>query len=421
METKFGQLFTEAELAEIRKQFAYVDRDRNEDARLFFDNAGGSLRLTAAEKAFYDADLMPDASEHSNRLALELAELENRARADIRMIFNCRDGEVATGYTASQLMMYIVRLLSEHAEGTNCVTTILEHPSSFDAMTMYAEKHGRELRVARANPATGGVDVEKILTLVDKNTAILSVMAASNISGHIMDIATIAKEARHINPDMYIISDAVQHAPHGVLNPEEIGVDAMNIAPYKFFGCRGFGLMYLSARIKEYPHHKLIGRAADDWEIGSPATGQFASVSAVVDYVCGLGGASTDRRSSFVAGMERIAAHERALLELMLEGTGEAPGLRHIKGITVKMDDPDLVQRDLIVGAEFDRMDVKTAAKELEKRGIVAFERSAESSYSNRMVREFDSEGVVRLSPLHVNTPAEITQFLRVAAEVAAL
>jgi|GEM_PF-4684371 hypothetical protein len=66
-------------------------------------------------------------------------------------------------------------------------------------------------------------------------------------------------------------------------------------------------------------------------------------------------------------------------------------------------------------------MDVKTAAKELEKRGIVAFERSAESSYSNRMVREFDSEGVVRLSPLHVNTPAEITQFLRVAAEVAAL
>ena len=72
--------------------------------------------------------------------------------------------------------------------------------------------------------------------------------------------------------EMYIISDAVQHAPHGVLNPEEIGVDAMNIAPYKFFGCRGFGLMYLSARIKEYPHHKLIGRAADDWEIGSPAT-----------------------------------------------------------------------------------------------------------------------------------------------------
>ena len=123
----------------------------------------------------------------------------------------------------------------------------------------------------------------------------------------------------------------------------------------------------------------------------------------------------------FVAGMERIAAHERALLELMLEGTGEAPGLRHIKGITVKMDDPDLTQRDLIVGAEFDRMDVKTAAKELEKRGVVAFERSAESSYSNRMVREFDSEGVVRLSPLHVNTPAEITQFLRVAAEVAAL
>ena len=421
MKTTYGTLFADAELVEIRKQFAYVERDRNDTPRLFFDNAGGSLRLLAAEKAFYETDLMPDASEHSNSLALELAELEDRARADIRMLFNCRDGVIVPGYTASQLMMYIARLLGEHSEGTNWVTSILEHPSSFDAMTMYTEKHGRELRVARANPMTGGIDAETVLALVDKNTAVLSIMAASNISGHIMDIETMAREARRINPNIYIISDAVQHAPHGVLDPEAIGVDAMNIAPYKFFGCRGFGLMYLSARMKDFPHHKLIGRAMNDWAIGSPATGQFAAVSAVIDYVCGLGQVHGGRRDRFVSGMQRIAAHERALLELMLEGTDEAPGLRHIKGITVKMDDPDLSQRDLIIGAEFDRMDVKQAAVELEKRGIVAYERSAESIYSSRMLGEFDSKGVVRISPLHVNSPAEITQFLRVAAEVAAL
>ena len=421
MKTRYGTLFSEAELAELRKKFAYVDRDPSGTPRLFFDNAGGSLRLLAAEKAFYETDLMPDASEHSNRLALALAEREEYAREDIRTIFDCRSGAIATGYTASQLMMDAVRILSEHGSGTNCVTSILEHPSSFDAMTMYAEKYKRELRVARANAKTGGVDAETVLALVDKDTAILSIMAASNISGHIMDLATIAREARRINPDIYIISDAVQHAPHGVLNPEEVGVDVMNIAPYKFFGCRGFGLMYLSARIKELPHHKLLGRAADDWEIGSPATAQFAAVSAVVDYVCGLAQMDGTRRARFVAGMERIAEHERALLELMLEGTGEAVGLRHIKGITVKMDDPDLTQRDLIIGIEFDNMDVKKATVELEKRNVIAFERAADSIYSSRMVREFDSNGVVRFSPLHVNTPAEITQFLHVAEEVAAL
>lgn len=421
MKKRYGILFSEEELAELRQQFAYVARDRNDKPRLFFDNAGGSLRLLAAEKAFYETDLTPDASEHSNRLALDLAERENRAREDIRTIFNCRDGAIATGYTASQLMMEAVRVLSEYSSGTNCVTSILEHPSSFDAMTIYAEKHGRELRVARANPQTGGIDTDTVLSLVDKNTAILSIMTASNISGHIMDLQTIACEARRINPDIYIISDAVQHAPHGVLNPETIGIDAMNIAPYKFFGCRGFGLMYLSARAKSLPHHKLLGRAADDWEIGSPATGQFAAVSAVVDYVCSLGKKGGSRRDLFVSGMERIAEHERALLDLMLEGPDAADGLRHMQGITVKMDDPDLMQRDLIIGIEFDNMDVKRATVELEKRNVVAFERAADSIYSGRMLREFDSEGVIRFSPLHVNSPEEITQFLRVVAEVAAL
>lgn len=108
-----------------------------------------------------------------------------------------------------------------------CVTTILEHPSAFDAMTYYSKKHGCELRVAGASTVTGGVDVETIISLIDTNTAILCCMAASNISGHIYDIEKIFEGAREINPDIYIVCDAVQHAPHGVLDPEMLGIDAM--------------------------------------------------------------------------------------------------------------------------------------------------------------------------------------------------
>ena len=72
------RMFTEEELAEIRAQFYYVDEDYYGRKRLFFDNAGGSLRLKKAEEAFHRIDSMPDASEHSNSLALELAALEDR-------------------------------------------------------------------------------------------------------------------------------------------------------------------------------------------------------------------------------------------------------------------------------------------------------------------------------------------------------
>ena len=85
------------------------------------------------------------------------------------------------------------------------------------------------------------------------------------------------------------------------------------------------------------------------------------------------------------------------------------------------MDDPDLNKRDLIIGIEFANMDAVKAREELEKRGVVAFERMGNSIYSARMLEQFNSPGVVRMSPLHVNTPEEITFFLNVCAEVAAL
>ena len=426
MSTYTDRMFTEEELAEIRAQFYYVDEDYYGRKRLFFDNAGGSLRLKKAEEAFHKIDSMPDASEHSNSLALELAALEDRGREDIKhVIFNAKNGTIYPTYTASQIAMEMVRVILENTTGTNVVTTMLEHPSVFDAARMYSEKHGMELRVAGVNKETGGVDAETILGLIDKDTALLCCMAASNISGYIYEMEKICKKAREINPDIYIYIDAVQHAPHGILDPEKWGADVTSFAPYKFFGVRGFGIAWLSDRVSTFAHHRLLGKAEDDWEIGSPATAQFAVITEIINYVADLGKKAfpgeTDRRKLFEAGMQRIADHERGLLEMMLEGTGDVPGLRHIPGVIVQMDGKDLMTRDLILGIEFEHLTCQQAVAEYEKRGVITFERALTSMYSKRMVEAFDSKGMVRLSPLHVNTPAEIRQFLQVTKELAAL
>lgn len=417
-------MFSAEELQELRSKFKYVDCDIEGNHRLFFDNAGGSLRLIAAEEEFKRVSEMPDASEHSNKLALYLLALEDQAREDIKeVVFNAKSGSIYPAYTASQIVMDVTRVIADNAKGTNYVTTILEHPSAFDAMVYNAEKHGCELRVAQANKETGAVDAEAILSLIDENTAILSCMAASNISGCIYDIETVFKKAREINPDIYIICDAVQHAPHGALDPEKVGADAMHFAPYKFFGIRGFGLGYLSDRVNTFDHYRLLGKPAGDWEIGSPATAQFVSFSQVVNYVIEIGKkknpAETNRRKLFEMGMERIAEHERGLLHIMLEGTENATGLRHMKGVHVPMDGKDLTKRDLIMSLAFDNMTCEDAVAEYDKRGIVTFERAATSIYSKRMLDAFDETGVVRLSPLHVNSVEDIEEFLRITEEMA--
>ena len=66
-------------------------------------------------------------------------------------------------------------------------------------------------------------------------------------------------------------------------------------------------------------------------------------------------------------------------------------------------------------------MNATQGRAELEKRHMITFERIASSIYSSRMLKQFNSSGVVRISPLHVNSVAEMEEFLRAAQEVAVL
>ncbi|MFW2272566.1 MULTISPECIES: aminotransferase class V-fold PLP-dependent enzyme [Burkholderia cepacia complex] len=417
MSSPRGALFPDALMQQIKSRFHHVDRDVDGRERLFFDNAGGSFRLKAAVDAYARVDALPDCPERIHARALDLQAIQSRGEDDVRTILNAQGGTVYASLTASGAMFDMVRAIMENVPGTNAVTTVLEHPSSYDAMTVYAERTGKTLRIAPSNPATGGVDVDAIVALVDADTALLSVMAASNISGAKFDIETIVARAREKKPDLFIVVDAVQHAPHGVIDLQRTPVDGINFAPYKFFGCRGSGMSWLSERAAALPHHRLAAKENGVWELGSPAPAQFAVVSSIVDYVAWIGRYFTDsddRRTLFVEGMHRIELHERALLAALLDG------LRAIDGVDVYWDHDDLTQRDLIVGIGFAHLEPTQAVREYEKHGVIVYERVASSLYSGRMLKSFGLAGAVRISPLHCHAPDDIARFLAITEALAA-
>jgi selenocysteine lyase/cysteine desulfurase len=410
-----GLLFSADLQSRIKERFHYVDRDPTGRERLFFENAGGSLRLKAAVEAFARVDAMPDCPERIHDMAVRLQQIQAAGTADVRTVLNAKGAAVYASLTASGAMFDMVRAIAENVPGDNMVTTTLEHPSSFDAMGRYAQRMGKELRVARSNPQTGGIDVEEVLRLVDGRTCVLSVIYASNISGAKIDVEQIVRRAREIKRDLYVVVDAVQHAPHGLIDLQKVPVDAINIAPYKFFGCRGSGFSWLSDRAALLPHDKLMGKKPDFWDLGSSAPWQFAVMTEIVDYVCWIGSHFTDdveRRALFACGIERIELHERALLARLLDGTPEIAGLRQLEGVSVLLDHPDLSPRDLILAITLDRLDPTQAVREYEKRGVIVYERVASSIYSKRMLESFGIEGAIRVSPLHCHAPEDIDRFL---------
>lgn len=419
-----GELFSNELLKEIKERFYYVDTDPNIGERLFFGNAGGSFRLKKAVEQFNKIDAIPDYPGPIHKMASYLQKVLEDGINDVRTIFNAKGGSVFTSQTTSQAMFDIVRAIAENISGTNMVTSILEHPSAYDSIEYYAKKLDKELRVAKSNPVTGGVDVDEIIKLIDKDTCLLSVMYASNISGAIYDIENIIKKARKIKPDLYIIVDAVQHAPHALIDLQKTPVDAISFAPYKFFGCRGLGIAWLSERVAELPHHKLISKEANVWELGSPAPSQFAVVTEIVNYVCWIGSKfidSSDRRELFASGMTKIALQERALMARILSGTNEITGLRHMKGVKVFFDYEDLTKRDFIIAIGFDNIGYTQAVREYEKRGVIVYDRLISSPYSERMLKSFNLDGAIRVAPLHCNSTADIDKFLKVTKEISQL
>ncbi|KGR77130.1 aminotransferase class V-fold PLP-dependent enzyme [Ureibacillus manganicus] len=417
-----GVLFDSQLQNEIKDKFYQVDQDHLGRKRLFFENSGGSLRLKSAVEAKERFEKIPDCPDRNNETSKLLQKVKEEGIRDIiQIIFGAKSGALVTELTASQVMFQITQAIVENVPGTNVVTTSIEHPSAYDSAKYYADKTGKEFRVAMANPKTGGVDTEEIIKLIDENTCLLSVISASNISGNVLNIEEIVTEARKIKPDLYIISDAVQHVPHGVIDVDKLQLDGVNFAPYKGFGVRGCGYGYISDRVAKLPHHKLLAKPENEWELGSFPASNFAAISAVVDYVCWIGEQfidSDDRRTLYVEGMNRIHLHERALLHHLLEGTKDIPGLRYINGVNVLLDSENLQDRDLISAISIDGIGFTHAVEQYYKRGVTVFERVNTSIYSKRIVESLGLVGAIRVSPLHCHDTKDIDEFLKITSQL---
>lgn len=407
----------------LRAKFAYLDQDMDGSQRLFFDNSGGSLRLTEAIMAKSAIDLLPDCPEREHERARMLQDIMAKGHDDIlRTMLNAPSGSLLTELTASQVMFQMVGTIVENVPGTNVVTSNIEHPSAYDAAEYYCQKTGKTLRVAEANEQ-GFVSVDAILALIDEDTTMLSIIASSNISGNIMDLATIVAKAREKKPDLFIISDAVQHLPHGTIDLSEIPLDGLNFAPYKFMASRGIGFGYVSDRVSALPHHKLLARPDQNWSLGTPTASLFHSMSQVFAYIDWLGAEvdaqATTARARYLAGMEAIELHERALLHRLLNGGERVEGLRQMAGVNVYLDEAPLDQRDLIVAMGIEGWDFDALRAEYQRRGVTVYERVNTSIYSKRIVEALGLSGAIRVSPMHCHHFDDIDRFLCITQEIA--
>ncbi len=416
-----GQFMPDKLVEEIREKISYVDEDPYAGKRIYFENAGGAMRLKSCSDMVAELSRFPDCHKRPSKAASELAAMVEEGVKDAFITFGASSGVVCSQQTVSWCLANITGAVVLSTPGTNIVTTDLEHPATSDSATYYAQVAGKELRSAKIDEKTGGIDVDDLLSKVDKDTLLLSFIHASNITGALNDAKYIVKEARRIKPDLVILLDSTQHIPHGAVDVEDLGVDAAGFTPYKLMGKRGLGVGWVSERISAIPHVRVVSGSPTNWEFGSCEPAAWKSWSMVVDYVCWAGShftKETGRREQYVAGMNAFELHERAILSRMLNGTKTIPGVRDIPGAAIHFVD-DLTKRDCIIPLTFDRVDPTTAVRKYRENGISVYQRERTNPMSRRTLDGCGLTGLVRVSPMHYNTKDEVDRFLEVTAKIA--
>lgn len=154
-------------------------------------------------------------------------------------------------FTASGSEADVQALFCSGARG-NIVTTEGEHAAVYNSAKELLHR-GADVRFAKLR-ADGSVDTDDLLSLVDENTSLVSVIHVNNETGAINPINDLAKAVKEKSANCIFHSDGVQ--AFGKI-PFRLGaaVDLYTASAHKIGGGRGAAALFLKKR----PHiHPLI-------------------------------------------------------------------------------------------------------------------------------------------------------------------
>lgn len=167
------------------------------------------------------------------------------ARRKVAQLLNASPKEIfftGCGTESDNIALRGVMMAARQHGKHHLITSIIEHSAILDTAKQLRDLHGFELTVldvdsdGRVDPA----DVEA--AIVAGETALISIMAANNEIGTVQDVGEFGRIARQHNIPFH--TDAVQAISTTAWDMASMPIDLLSIAPHKFNGPKGVGILY---------------------------------------------------------------------------------------------------------------------------------------------------------------------------------
>lgn len=407
------------DVAAIRRQFPALQETYDGRPAIFFDNPGGTQVVRPVIDAMVDYLTRRNANTHglfkTSRRTDDVIAAARQAAADL---LGATPQEIVFGNNMTSLTFHLSRSLGRALRpGDEIIVTRLDHDANVAPWVALARDLGASLQTVNVDLETCTLDMDHLRELISSRTKLVAVGYASNLSGSINDVQTIVQWAKEAGALTFV--DAVQYAPHGLIDVKALDCDFLACSAYKFFGPH-VGILYGKAehlaRLEAYRVRPVGNEAPDKWETGTKNHEGLAGITATIDYLAELGavygGASftAPRRDKLVAAWKQIRDYELMLTERMLTGLQASSRIR-VYGLTERGDWPRRVPTFSI---RKEGTTPQQLAQALADANIFAWDGNFYALGLSEALGVEESGGLLRLGLVHYNTLDEIDECLRV-------
>jgi cysteine desulfurase family protein len=375
---------------------------------IYLDNAATSFPkpkrvIDAVTRYLNEIGGNPGRAAHA--LAREASGLIDRTRRLLASLLGnvdpCR--LIFTPSTTVALNLAIKGLLRS---GDHVLTTSMEHNSVLRPLNGLAKAGVSHSLIPCSS--SGELDPADILPLIQPRTRLIVLVHASNVTGNFMPVGEVGKVARE--RDILLLVDAAQTMGKIAIDPEKLHVDLLAGPGHKgLLGPMGTGFLYVTPGLELEPLWEG-GTGTHSESLKQPKTWPERFESGTCN-APGLAGLAEGIAEVQRLGLETIAAHERRLVDILLEG------LSQFSNITI-YGPRDRRSCSGTVAFNVQKLDCSEVAHILDTAYSVAVRSGLHCApAAHRTIGTFP-HGAVRVSVGPCNTEEEIHIFLQAVSEI---
>jgi cysteine desulfurase family protein (TIGR01976 family) len=408
----------------LRRQFPSLLARRDGRAPIFLDGPGGTQVPQRVIDAVSDYFRTCNAN-HGGLFATSRKsdEILGRAHEAMADLLNAPSpDEIIFGPNMTTLTFHFSRAVSRTLRpGDEVLVTRLDHDANVTPWALAARDAGATVRTCDIRPEDCTLDLDDLRRQLNAKTRWTALACASNAVGTINDVRTITGWAHDAGARVFL--DAVHYAPHGPIDVQAWGCDALVCSAYKFFGPHVGVLWSKRDVLQELPAYKVRpvpDTLPDRWMTGTQNHEGIAGVAAAIDYLADIGAmypadrsgseGLSGRRLPLRAGMAAIKDYEMGLGRRLLAGLAGLPRYK-VWGIT----QPErLAERVPTVSVTLRGHSADDVAGRLAAEGIYAWSGNMYALGLTERLGLENGGGFLRMGLVHYNTAEEVDVVLRV-------